>query len=194
MNVSRESLYAQHSSSSYDIAFLTVADISEFIGVSKSKLYKDIRDGKLIAERNLDETTVISPRELQSAYPDIDVADIFDIDLPAPQSAEMRNETADRQVSPVTATATERGSKLNRTSGLSSLEMALQKQQGNDVSAAMSGREADSENTPADDFHQSVVEDTVPHATPRPRSIRFSKAMAALVLASSILLVVLAIL
>lgn len=68
----------------HDIAFLTVADISTSIGVSKSKLYKDIREGRLRAEKGLDDTFVISPQAVQQAYTDIDVFELINLDLPSP--------------------------------------------------------------------------------------------------------------
>ena len=69
MNASYESLYRQHDAHSNDIPFLTVSDTAEYLGISKSKIYKDIREGKLIADRSLDEKTMISPPRLATGLP-----------------------------------------------------------------------------------------------------------------------------
>ena len=84
MNTAYESFSDHPETSTYDIAFLTVSDISNQIGVSKSKLYKDIREGKLLAEKSLDDTLVVSPKALQQAYQQIDLSALIDADFPAP--------------------------------------------------------------------------------------------------------------
>lgn len=75
-----------------DIAFLTIADISEHMGISKSKLYKDIREGRLIAEKSLDDTLVVSPSALKSAYEKFDTSVFFESDLPSPDCLETEDE------------------------------------------------------------------------------------------------------
>ncbi len=74
--------------STNDIAFLTIADISAHMGISKSKLYKDIREGRLIAEKSLDDTLVVSPSALKSAYEKLDTSIFFETDLPLPDCLE----------------------------------------------------------------------------------------------------------
>ena len=195
MNGTHELLYTRHSDSSYDIAFLTVADISEFIGMSKSKLYKDIREGKLIAEKNLDETTVISPRALQSAYPDIDVADLFELDCSesaveaGPQSSEpppaLRLTTTDRKPA----------ARKNSHSGLSSLEKALNKQSTDSNLAPSPANFANpGPRLSADETMVKSKDDDNKLNTQIPAKRNLNTLTAAIILASSILLVVLAVL
>ena len=195
MNGTHELLYTRHSDSSYDIAFLTVADISEFIGMSKSKLYKDIREGKLIAEKNLDETTVISPRALQSAYPDIDVADLFELDCSesaveaGPRSSEpppaLRLTTTDRKPS----------ARKNSHSGLSSLEKALNKQSTDSYLEPSPANFANpGPRLSADETMVKSKDDDNKLNTQIPAKRNLNTLTAAIILASSILLVVLAVL
>ena len=90
MNASYESIYGHHNTDPNDIPFLTVSDTAEYLGVSKSKIYKDIRNGKLAADRSLDDTTMVSPRALQHAYPELDIAALLDID-PIDNESEKQN-------------------------------------------------------------------------------------------------------
>ena len=85
MNAISETFSDHSRTSTHDIAFLTISDISSQLGISKSKLYKDIREGKLVAEKNLDDTLVVSPRALQHAYEKFDVSDLFEADFPMPE-------------------------------------------------------------------------------------------------------------
>lgn len=84
MNAAYETFSEHSGTSTHDIAFLTVSDISNQLGISKSKLYKDIREGKLLAEKSLDETLVVSPKALQQAYRTMDLSALIDAELPAP--------------------------------------------------------------------------------------------------------------
>jgi hypothetical protein len=86
--------FSEHSKTGpHDIAFLTISDISIQIGISKSKLYKDIREGKLIAEKSLDDTLVVSPKALQDAYTDMDINRLFETDFPTPDCLSSLGET-----------------------------------------------------------------------------------------------------
>lgn len=88
--------FANHPrASTNDIAFLTIADISEHMGISKSKLYKDIREGRLIAEKSLDDTLVVSPSALKSAYEKFDTSIFFETDLPSPDCLEAEEDLID---------------------------------------------------------------------------------------------------
>ncbi|MEM7467548.1 MAG: helix-turn-helix domain-containing protein [Pseudomonadota bacterium] len=72
--------FEQAKANSFDIPFLTVADTAMHLGVSKSKIYRDIRRGKLAADRTLDRITLISPRALKAAYPDFEIRKVVDLD------------------------------------------------------------------------------------------------------------------
>ena len=193
MNATHELLYGRRSNSSYDIAFLTVADISEFLGMSKSKLYKDIRDGKLQAEKNLDETTVISPRALQSAYPNIDVANIFELDQP--ESLDDVEQIKSTDLNRATQASDINSPKpiAKPQTGLSSLEKALDRQASNRGEVPEPCTETFSKPTPSESMVTSNDDDIKLNAQKTPEN-KLNLLTAALILASSILLVVLAVL
>lgn len=95
MNATYETFSDHSRTSTYDIAFLTITDISDQLGMSKSKLYKDIREGKLIAEKSLDDTLVVSPKALQQAYQKINIGDLFEEDFPLPDCLNQLEETGE---------------------------------------------------------------------------------------------------
>ena len=196
MNASYESLYSQRTADANDIPFLSVSDTAEYLGISKSKIYKDIRTGKLVAGKSSDDTTMISPRALERAYPEIDIAEIFDIepaDSPRPKPLGAVTQAAEK------ADETPKCSK--NTSSMpkqSSLEIALEKHHAEKAAGAdhkvegqpisVSG-ETETETVPLKS--DEIDEDYPRNIDPKP-SNKWFKFVAAILVSSAILLGLLA--
>ena len=199
MNASYESLYRQHDADPNDIPFLTVSDSAEYLGISKSKIYKDIRTGKLVADRSLDETTMISPRALQRAYPQLGVAEIFDLEPIATDS--MPEPSAQTEASENRPDASQDKQGTSRAtqykSAVSSLELALEKRAAGDDSTTKeycdTTKDIGTEEKTMPETRVSIEESVQSESAhpQKPNKLRIFELFAALIVSSTILLVLL---
>ena len=190
MNASYESLYRHRDADANDIPFLSVSDTAEYLGVSKSKIYKDIRDGKLLANQGLDDTTMLSPRALQHAYPELDIAEIFElepIDI-EPENGGGKTQNTLRDPHDLTTLSDKNITTANKNTP-SIFELALDKNSAtgetdNDIEKAPI---AEPQSTPEVNNHPT--EDTQSEGSAQ-RKMRTFEIFAALSVASAILLIV----